>query len=297
MMQLWNSVLSGLPFEWVHYDFMKTALLAVLLVSPSFGLVGTMIVSNRMAFFSDVIGHSALTGLAIGILLGFADPRPAMIIFAVFLSVVIQIFRRMTSAASDTVIGVFFAATIALGVALLSRGGNFSKFTVFLVGDILGVTSGEILYLAGMLLFIVLFWIVAGNAISLISVNPSLARSRGKRVFLIETAFSALVAVVVIISIRWVGILIISSLFILPAASSRLIAGNIRRYTAISVSLSLVSGITGLIVSFYWGTACGATIVLCAAIMYAIMVLIKITRSLRLRKVFFGDDERNDGFL
>ena len=198
-MYIWNTLLSVLPFDWVRYDFMKTAMLAVVLVSPSFGLIGTMIVGNRMAFFSDVIGHSALTGLAIGIILGFADPRPVMVIFAILLAVAIQVFRRVTSAASDTVIGVFFAATIALGVALLSRGGNFSKFTVFLVGDILGVTPGEVAYLGVMLLVIVCFWFFAGNAISLISINPSLARSRGIRVFLIETAFSALVAAVVIL--------------------------------------------------------------------------------------------------
>lgn len=275
MMDIWNSVLSVLPFDWVRYDFMKTALLAVILVSPSFGLVGTTIVGNRMAFFSDVIGHSALTGLAIGILLGFADPRPVMIIFAVLLAIAIQFFKRVTSAAADTVIGVFFAATIALGVALLSRGGNFSKFTVFLVGDILGVTPAETAYLALMLLVIVLFWTVAGNAITLVGINPSLARSRGIRVFLIETAFSALVAAVVILSIRWVGILIINSLFILPAASSRLVSGSVRQYTVISVVLSLVAGIAGLIISFYWGTACGATIVLCAAVLYLGMVAVK----------------------
>ena len=275
MMDIWNSVLSVLPFDWVRYDFMKTALLAVILVSPSFGLVGTTIVGNRMAFFSDVIGHSALTGLAIGILLGFADPRPVMIIFAVLLAIAIQFFKRVTSAAADTVIGVFFAATIALGVALLSRGGNFSKFTVFLVGDILGVTPAETAYLALMLLAIVLFWTVAGNAITLVGINSSLARSRGIRVFLIETAFSALVAAVVILSIRWVGILIINSLFILPAASSRLVSESVRQYTVISVILSLAAGIAGLIISFYWGTACGATIVLCAAVLYLCMVVVK----------------------
>ncbi|MGL4369070.1 MAG: metal ABC transporter permease, partial [Spirochaetota bacterium] len=199
----------------------------------------------------------------------------AMIIFAAILAAAIQIFRRVTGAAADTVVGVFFAATIALGVALLSRGGGFSKFTVFLVGDILSVTAAEIIYLASMLAVIVIYWIFAGNAVALISVNPSLARSRGIKVFLVETTFSVLVAVVVIISIKWVGILIINSLFILPAAASRLISGNIRGYTFWSVFLSILSGVSGLIISFYWGTACGATIVLCAALLYAVIVSAK----------------------
>lgn len=290
MMEFWNSALSCLPFQWVHFDFMRTALLAVLLVTPSFGLVGTMVVSNKMAFFSDVIGHAALTGLAIGVILGFADPRPVMVVFAVLLAVAIQIFRRMTSAASDTVIGVFFAATIALGVALLSQGGNFAKYTSFLVGDIVVITPDESAYLAGMLALIICFWAVAGNAVALIGINPSLARSRGIRVFLIETAFSALVAAVVILSIRWVGILIINSLFILPAAASRLVSGSVRRYTALSVLLSLVSGVAGLIISFYWGTACGATIVLCAAVLYLGMVAVKCVQLLTGKRkiLFFG---------
>ena len=275
MIALWNSVISALPFEWVRYDFMKTALLAIILVSPSFGLIGTMIVANRMAFFSDVIGHSALTGLAIGVIIGMTDPRPAMIIFAVILAVAIQIFRKMTGAASDTVIGVFFAATIALGVAILSRGGGFAKFTVFLVGDILSVSSGDILSLAVMLGIIILYWIFFGNAIALISINPSLARSRGIHVFVAETAFSVLVAVVVILSIKWVGILIINSLFILPAAAARMMSGSTRGYTVWSVLLSMISGIAGLIISFYWGTACGATIVLCAAFLYLMTLPVK----------------------
>ena len=275
MIAVWNSAISALPFEWVRYDFMKTALLAIIFVSPSFGLIGTMIVANRMAFFSDVIGHSALTGLAIGIIIGFTDPRPAMLIFAVLLAIAIQLFRRMTGAAADTVIGVFFAATIAFGVALLSRGGGFAKFTVFLVGDILSVSKGDILSLAIMLGAILAYWIFFGNSIALISVSPSLARSRGIKVFIAETAFSVLVAVVVILSIKWVGILIINSLFILPAAAARMLSGSIRSYTLWTVLISIVSGIAGLIISFYWGTACGATIVLCAAFIYLMVLPLK----------------------
>lgn len=274
MIDIWYSILSVLPFSWVQYGFMRNALLAVIFVSPCFGLIGTMVVGNRMAFFSDVIGHSALTGLAIGIILGFADPRPVMVLFAVMLAVAVNLLKRLTQAASDTVMGVLFAATIALGVALLSRGG-FAKFTVFLVGDILTVTPAETSQLLIMLVGIILFWIYLANPMYLISIHPSLARSRSKNVFFIETVFSALVAVVVILSIRWVGILIINSLFILPAAASRIISKSIRAYTVWSVLISLVSGIAGLIISYYWGSACGATIVLCTAVVYGVIVLLK----------------------
>jgi len=270
-MGLWHSLISVLPFSWTSFEFMRNALLAVLLVSPCFGIVGTMVVGNRMAFFSDVIGHSALTGIAIGVVIGVTDPRPVMILFAALLAVLINIFLEMTKAANDTVIGVFFAATIALGVAILSRGGNFSKFTVFLIGDILSVSPSELAFLALMLLAVLLFWIILGNALALTAVDPALAYGRFSP-FAVRTLFSVLVAVVVILSIRWVGILIINSLFILPAAAARIGAGTIRSYLARSVVLSVLAGVAGLVISFYAGSACGATIVLCAALLYGVVV-------------------------
>jgi len=147
VIHIWYKFIDLLPFAWTNYEFMKNALLAVVIITPCFGLIGTMIVGNRMAFFSDVIGHSALTGVAIGVILGLVDVRPAMIIFAVILSIVVNIILEKTKASSDTVMGVFAAITAALGIALLSRGGSFNKYTVYLIGDILSVTPDEIFYI------------------------------------------------------------------------------------------------------------------------------------------------------
>jgi zinc transport system permease protein len=279
-MSEWYSLVSLLPFSWTEFDFMKNALLALIIVCPCFGLIGTLVVGNKMAFFSDVIGHSALTGIAIGVILGLADPRPAMLVFAVVLAILINIFSRATNAANDTVIGVFFAATVAVGVAVLSRGGSFNKFSVYLVGDILSLVPREIAYLALMLAAVILFWIFLANHLSLITVHASLARERTLSAFVVQTAFSALVAIVVVLSIRWVGILIINSLFILPAASARMISGSIKQYTILSVAISLASGIAGLMVSFYTGFACGATIVICATLVYVIIVAIRFFKRL-----------------
>jgi zinc transport system permease protein len=266
-----SDLVGYLPFSWASFSFMRDAFVAVLIVSPCFGLVGTMVVGNRMAFFSDVIGHSALTGIAIGMILGVADPRPVMIVFAALLAVIINIFFRMTQASTDTVIGVFFAATIALGVAILSGGGSFGKYTVYLVGDILSVTPQEIVFLSIMFISVIVFWIFFGSYLSLISVDESLAYGRRISPFIVRTAFSVIVAVVVILSIRWVGILIINSLFILPAAAARISAKTLRGYFAGSVIISCVSGVAGLVISFYTGSACGAVIVLCAAVIYLLV--------------------------
>jgi zinc transport system permease protein len=274
-MNLWHSVISALPFEWAQYDFMRNALLAAVIVTPCFGVLGTMVVGRGMAFFSDVIGHSALTGVALGVLLGFADPQPVLVAFVVVLAFIINGVSMFTKASADTVIGVFSAAVIALGVALLSRGGSFNKYTVYLVGDILSVTSSDILQLSLMFLGVILFWIVFGNRLFLSGVNASLISGSRPSAFFMQSLFSIILALVVALSIKWVGILVINSLLVLPAASSRIIARTVRGYTLISCGIGLFSGIAGLLVSFYVGTAGGASIVLCSVFIYASVLMLK----------------------
>lgn len=254
---------------------MKNALLAVLLVSPIFAIMGTMVVNNRMAFFSDTIGHSALTGIAIGVLLGFHDPLWIMVLFSVFLAVVISVLRTLTDASTDTIIGAVSATMVALGIVILSRGGGFNKFSRFLVGDLLSITANELWLLVCTLAGVMLLWAIMFNKFLLASVNPSLALSRGVPVRLVDTMFCICTAVVVTVSIQWVGILIINSLLILPAAAARNISRNMRQYHIISLLVTFASGIVGLFMSYYWSTATGATIVLCAALFYLGTLLAK----------------------
>ena len=262
-----------LPFAWAHHQFMKNALLAVLMVSPLFGITGTMIVNNRMAFFSDAIGHSALTGIAIGVLLGFTDPLWAMVVFSVLLALAISYIKTRTTISNDTLIGVFSSTAVALGIVILSRGGGFNRYSRFLIGDLLSMTPGELGLLALVFSGIVVFWIFGFNKLLLVSVNPSLALSRGISVRWWETCFSVLMAVMVTVSIQWVGIMIINSLLVLPAAAARNISIGMRRYHLVSVLLAMFAGLSGLVLSYYWGTATGATIVLVAALLYLVSLV------------------------
>ncbi|MCL1834476.1 MAG: metal ABC transporter permease [Leptospirales bacterium] len=281
MIDIWYKFIDLFPFAWTNYEFMQNALLSVVIITPCFGLIGTMVVGNRMAFFSDVIGHSALTGVAIGVILGLADVRPAMIIFAVILSLAVNIILEKTKASSDTVMGVFASITAALGIALLSRVGSFNKYSIYLIGDILSVTTDDIFYIGILFVSIILFWIFFGNYLALMSVEPALVYGRFISPFIIRTFFSTLVALIVILSIKWVGLLIINSLFILPAASARLISRSLREYCLRSILISIISGICGLIISFYAGSTCGATIVICAAFIYLSIIMFKsFSRSL-----------------
>ena len=264
-----------LPFEWIHHLFMKNALLGVLLVTPIFGLLGTMIVNNRMAFFADALGHSALTGIAIGIIIGLGKPLWSMIFFSILLSAVILVVKRANTASTDTIIGVFSSTAVALGIALLSWHGGFAKYSVYLIGDLLSINSTDLLMLAIAFVVVIALWFLIFNKLLLVSVNQSLATSRGVSVRLYDTIFTMVTAVVVTISIQWVGVLIISSLLVLPAAAARNIARNMRQYHLYSVSIAVISGMAGLILSYFWGTASGATIVLIASAFFALTFFLK----------------------
>jgi zinc transport system permease protein len=267
-----------LPFAWAQHIFMKNALLAVLLITPIFGLLGTMIVNNRMAFFSDALGHSALTGIAIGVIAGIGRPLWSMILFSVLLSFAIMAVKRANTASTDTIIGVFSSAAVALGIVLLSRQGGFTKYSVYLIGNLLSIDATDLATLALTFVVVIALWFLIFNKLLLYSVNGSLARSRGVKGTLYETLFTIVVAIVVTVSIQWVGVLIISSLLVLPAAAARNIARNMRQYHFYSVCIIIFSGLSGLILSYYMGTASGATIVLITAVFFAATFIVRRLR-------------------
>ncbi len=270
MIEQWYRLLDALlPLAWLEYDFMKNALLAVVLVTPILGILGTMIVNNRMAFFSDALGHSALTGIAAGVVLGIQSPFWALLIFSVLFAVAVISVKNANTASTDTIIGVFSSTAVALGIVILSRNGGFSKYSGYLIGDLLSITPSELGILALIFVLVLVFWAGWFNKLLLVSVNQSLAKSRGIHIRFYEFVFAIVVAVVVTFAIRWVGILIISSLLVLPAAASRNIAANTRQYHVLAVIIALISGLAGLILSYFWGTATGATIVLVLALFFA----------------------------
>lgn len=268
--------LKALPFEWCQYGFMNVALVAVVLIAPALALMGTMAVSGRMAFFSDALGHSALTGVGIGIVLGMTNQLPAMLAFGVIWALLLILVKQRGSASADTVISVFSSTTMALGLLIMAGGGGLAKYEGMLVGDVLGVTSGDLRLLACVVVAVIAFWLTMYNRMLLCSVNADWAKSRGVNTRTTECAFAALMAIVVMLCIQWVGTLLINSMLILPAAASRNIATNSRRYTLYAVVISLVSGVSGLILSFYLNTSAGAAIVLCSAALYFVTLGLRV---------------------
>ena len=269
-MSLWYTLWDLLPFEMLHWDFMKNALLALLIMSPLFGLLSTMIVTGRMSFFSDALGHSAFTGIAIGALCGMAAPTGAAVAFSIGFALLFSFVRARSNQAADTIIGVFSSSAVALGIFVATLGGgSFTKYNKYLIGDILSVTTAEIGMLALVLLAILIFWVLCANRLTLTAIHPQLASSRGIPVGLSQTLFVTAIAVVVTLSISSVGLLILNSLLVLPAASARNIARNLKEYHGFSICFALIAGIGGLTVSYYLGCSAGAAISLILALIFA----------------------------
>ncbi len=259
-----------LPIEALSFTFMKNAFLAILLLTPLLGLLGTMAVNQQMAFFSDALGHSALTGIGLGIVLGVSSDLLAMLVFGVIWALLISRIKQTGAASTDTVISVFSSTSIAAGLLILSRGGGFAKYSTLLVGDVLAVTPSDLAYLLIALIGGILLWAAMYNQLLLGSINASLARTRGVRTRLIECLFVVLVAVAVMLAIKWVGVMLINALLILPAAAGRNLARSSRSHAVWSVSIAMVSGIAGLLSAYAWDTSAGAAIVLYAAAWYFI---------------------------
>ena len=274
-MELLYALLGALPFDWLQHGFMKNAFLAVLLVTPLFGLLSTMVVSNRMAFFSASLGHGAFTGLAVGVLLGWLSPLLSLVAFSVVFALLITYIKNRSSASTDTIIGVFSSTGIALGLMLMSRGGGFNKYSSYLIGDLLSISPEEIGSLFFVFLAVVLVWALVFNSLLVLSINASFARSRGVAAFLTEGLFASVLAVVVAVSIQWVGLLIINSLLVLPAAAARNIAQDVKSYHLLSVAIALLSGVAGLLLAYYCNMAAGASIVVVAAAIFFLTLLLK----------------------
>lgn len=270
-MSIWYWFCDLLPLEMLRWDFMRNALLAILVMAPLFGLLSTMIVTGRMSFFSDALGHSAFTGIAIGCICGVAAPTWVAVIFSLFFALLFSYVRSRSNQAADTLIGVFSSTAVALGIFIATLGGgSFTKYNKYLIGDILSVTPGEIGLLLLVLVAVIVFWIIYSNRLTLTSIHPQLASSRGIPVGLSQTIFTAAIAVVVTLSISSVGLLILNSLLVLPGASARNVAKNLRQYHSLSVLFALLAGVSGLVISYYWGASAGAAISLALALIFAV---------------------------
>ncbi len=254
--------------ELFSYGFMKNAFIAILIIAPSLGIIGTMVVQRQMAYFSDALGHSALTGIAIGTILGVTAPTLSMVCFGIVFALVLNHIKFNARASVDTLISVCASTSLALGLAILSKGGNFSKYSALLVGDVLSINSEELPILAVCTAATLIYYAISANALAATGIHPTLAKSSRIRITLTDDLFAIVTAILVMLSIRWIGVLLINAMLILPAASARNIAHNMRQYHIYTLIIALFSGLLGLFVSYYTNVATGPVIVIYAGLIY-----------------------------
>lgn len=252
---------AGRVFGW--YGFELGALLAVLLIAGLCGMVGALVVGNRMAFFSDAMAHCAFAGISLGLIIAFAMgfvPGSAELVwllplimaaFGAVVGVGIAFVRERTGLASDTVIGVFFAGAIGFGAMILQAFSTQKTFDAerFLFGGPAYVTAANLLILAALLGVTTLLFGWKYNEFALASFNPSLARSRGVRVALNNYLFVLLLALIVNFSIAAVGVLLINGMLIVPAAAATNIARSMRQMFWWTLGVSIGTGLLGLYLS------------------------------------------------
>jgi zinc transport system permease protein len=272
--------------------WMVYALFALILIGLICGAVGSLVVGNRMAFFSDALAHCAFAGVALGLLIGLLAGSIDEILnhwitfiligFGIVMGLLIALVRDRTSQASDTVIGVFFAGAIGLGAIFLKAGATkrYLPPEDFLFGNVIELDATSVVQLLWLAIgtAIALFWIY--NQLVFASFNPSLARSRGISITLCSYLFIVLLAVIVNMCLRTVGVLLINGLLIVPAATAANVARNMRQLFAISMILCVLCGVGGLWLSFEIGARGfqpgeSGTILVLAVVLYFVSVLVR----------------------
>ncbi len=256
--------------------FMRRALLGLLLLTPMTAAAGMHVVNHRMAFFSDAVSHSVFTGLALGVLMA-VQPHWTLPLFAVLVGVGIVALQRHTALSTDTVIGVFFSAAIAFGLAVVSRDASLARDVQrFIYGDILTLTDADLLGTAMLLLALTVFQAFSFNRLLAIGVSPDLAQAHQIRVAAYQYAFAGLLALLVVQSVRIVGVLLVTALLIVPAAAARNLSRSARAMFWWTQLIAGVSAICGLLISAQDSirTATGATIVLVACVAFALSVAV-----------------------
>jgi ABC-type Mn2+/Zn2+ transport system permease subunit len=267
---------SALPF--LHYPFMQRALVAGLAVGLLCAVVGVFVTLRSMAFFSDAISHAALAGIALGVLLGIA-PIPAAVIFCVAVAIGITFLTFRSDLTSDTVIGVFFSGSMALGVLIIGlQKGYQTDLLSYLFGDILAVSNADVVLSIGLAVVVVglIFW--RSTLLIKVAFNRDLAQVEGARVVLWDYLFMVLLALTVAVSLKIVGIVLVSALIIVPAATARNVARNFRSLMGVAVVVGLVSALAGLVGSYYLNTASGPTIVVVMILLFIVSFLGKLGR-------------------
>lgn len=255
--------------------FFQRALIVGLLLAALMAILGVVVVLRRLSFFSDAIGHAALTGIAIGLLLQI-NPFISALIYTLLVAIAISGVRLKSHLSLDTLLGVFFAASVALGVIIVQlTPGYQANLISFLFGDILTVGNFDVILTLIITSAGAITMLLAGKTFIAITFNPALAKAEGIPVAVYELVFLLLLAATTALAIKFIGVILVTAMLIIPAASAQNISRTLASMFVISVSVGLASVILGMSGSAALGTASGPTIVLVSTAFFALTLLLK----------------------
>ncbi len=264
--------------EFLHYDFMRNALAAGFLVSIACGVVGTLVVVNRLSFLAGGVAHAAYGGLGLSAFLGIS-PMTGTIPFSLASSLLMGFASRRQKERSDTIIGVMWALGMAIGIILIDlKPGYFVDLMSYLFGSILAVSHASLVLMAVLDCIILLIVIGLYKEFLSMSYDEEFALVSGIPVALLYYVMILLIALTVIMLIRVVGLILVIALCTIPASIAEMFTKDLRRMMAIAAALGMFFTTAGLFLSYYCNLTSGATIILVAGIFYIISLIMKSRR-------------------
>lgn len=272
-----------LGLEFLDYDFMRRALVAAVLVGFSAPAVGIFLVQRRLALIGDGLGHVAVTGVALGLLVQRA-PVVVALLTAVAGAVIIELIRARGEMFADTALAILFYGGIAGGVVLVSRAPSGGRsLNQYLFGSITTTSSSDLVTFAILAAAIIVTTVVLGPALFAVSNDEEFARASGLPVLSLNLTLAVLCALTVVVAMRVVGVLLVSALMVVPIATAQLLARSFRTTFAIGVGIGALVAVGGVVVSFYLDTPSGGTIVLLAIGLFAAVLIVDTARGLLTR--------------
>lgn len=244
---------------------MQRALLAALFLGPLCALLGVFVVARRMAFFSDTVSHSALAGVALGFWWGFAEPTLPMIGFCLLVATAMIWLKQNTELLTDTIMALLLSGSVALGVIILSllKGGNYQgELNRYLFGDIVAIGWQDVWLGAGLLGLVGVGLFTQLSSLTLLAAQEDLAHVCGVPIKRLNFLFVMVLTLTVALSIRLLGIILVTSLIVIPPAAARSLSRNLRQHILLSVAFGLLGGVGGTLLSYQLDVPCGSTIVL-----------------------------------
>jgi zinc transport system permease protein len=256
-----------------RYPFVSRGVLAVMLLAPLLGGMSHLVVVRRLAFFSTALGQAALTGLTLGLLAGEPLQAPYVGTFGFCLaSAILMVYvKRRSRLPPDTLIGVFMALTLGLGICLLvaaTRQFNIHQIEAVMFGSLLTVTDTDLALLLAVTALVIGVLVRHYNTLLLDSLSRPLADASGRDTALVEYVFVVLLTLAIVVSLKVIGALLVEALVVVPAAAARNLARSTRGYLGWSVGAALVTGFAGIWVSTIYRVPTGGAVVLALAVCF-----------------------------